>query len=340
MWGFRIASRPEAGAGHLGRCLPLAIALGEPAVMFLDPTGPEPIFASRIGFPVRRERANESCDELAAAARCGEVQAAIMDSYAISASDVSALASTTFVAEIDDGTASGRGHLILRPGWNADDKARPASAKVAGGPQLRLIDPVFSDAPIRAPRSVGARRCLLINFGARDSRNATGQVLTALEPILSGFELTTVVLGEIAPHRQALARKYAGHSTVVFSAPSSAAEMKRLYDSHDLAVGGGGVGLAERLAAGIPTVAISIASNQDAGVNAAIAADAAISGGDFQQFDADALRRIVSSCAADGGLRNRISAKGREFVDGLGTARAAHLLHAEFQNWRRSRVSI
>jgi spore coat polysaccharide biosynthesis predicted glycosyltransferase SpsG len=340
-WGFRVASRPEAGAGHLSRCLALADALGGNVAMFLDPTGPDPAFATRLTRTQRREAAPERCDELLAALRNDDVQAAVMDSYALDGATIREIAGQAFTVSIDDEHGIVNSHLSIRPSLvPAPSAAGVNGGRILSGGQYALLDKAFAAVPISPPPLAGQRPRLLVSFGARDSKNVTGLVLGALESEFAKMERITVVLGEAAPHRADLLARYAGYSPVAFAAPPSAQAMRALCDDHDFYLGAGGVGLLERMASGLPGIVMSVAANQDANESAAVNAGAAISGGLLRDFDPAALRTLLVRSLSDGASLARTGAHARDLVDGRGCERAASAMQAAYQAWRGQHVSL
>jgi UDP-2,4-diacetamido-2,4,6-trideoxy-beta-L-altropyranose hydrolase len=220
----------------------------------------------------------------------------------------------------DDAVARG-GHFGLRPGLD-----------------FALLDRVFAEEPSRRPRA-STRGCrLLVSFGARDSKNVTGAVLEALAPVLDNFEQVTVILGRDAPNRAALETGYA--AAVAFASPVTADETRSLLTDHDLAIGAGGVGLLERMAAGLPGIVISIAENQDGNASAAVGAGAALSGGPIGNLNPSALCALVGELLGDPARLDRMAACGRSLVDGRGAGRAVQAMQTAYQAWRSTHVSL
>jgi ribosomal protein S18 acetylase RimI-like enzyme len=103
-------------------------------------------------------------------------------------------------------------------------------------------------------------------------------------------------------------------------------EMVRIMLSADLAIGAGGTGMWERCALGLPSVSISLAPNQDAGVQSLAALGATVDAGRVQQLTKARLSKQVGSLVADADLRREMGERAWQLIDGRGAIRVAHAI--------------
>jgi UDP-2,4-diacetamido-2,4,6-trideoxy-beta-L-altropyranose hydrolase len=334
-WGFRVSSRPEAGAGHFTRCLALAEALHDDVTIFLDPSGPDLNLEQRVAFPIIREAANAQCERLQSEVRACRVQAAVIDDYAVSRDLISEIARRVFTVTIKDGApVNGESQFVIRPNLLSREVSRRNTAEVVGG-EYALLDKAFGRPPI-ATRRLDGRLRLLVSFGSRDSKNITGLVLAAIGDLFAAFEHITVVLGRTAPHRATLCGQYKQVSVVRFQSPNDGLSTRLLFENHDLAIGAAGVGLLERMAAGLPSIVMPIAENQVGNAIAAFEAGAAIYGGSISDFDSRKLVALLTNAIANPILLKHVAHRGRNLVDGHGAERAAKAMSEAYARWQNS----
>lgn len=204
------------------------------------------------------------------------------------------------------------------------------------GPRFCLLAPEF-----RALREAGRERDggikqILIFFGGADPENATGKALRALEPLLVQENLAAhVVAGSLNPHLESL-------RAAVTSVPGATLHvdtprMAELTQAADLAIAAGGMAAWERCCLGLPTVALMIAENQRAGLEALGAAGHALYLGDAKTVSADALESAVANLLQNPDQVRQLSRSAAAVVDGLGTDRVARRLLAPEIRLRRAR---
>ena len=157
------------------------------------------------------------------------------------------------------------------------------------GLDYALVDPQFV---AQGARAVGGEVAnVLVSFGQRDSNNATGVALDALtlQGGGKGFSVT-VALGRSAPHVSAVKDRVAGMHGVALEVD---ADMNRCYSKADLVIGGGGVGLLERMAQGLPSVTVTLADNQRGQITLCAGAGGTIDGGFAGDLVAENLASIM-----------------------------------------------
>jgi len=329
---------PEAGGGHVMRCLSLARALvdrGAACAMVCTPAVARVLDAFAGGWIERLPVPDGPLHRLVDAGRDHAVRwaadAAVVDHYRLSADQERRLAVP--IAAIDD--LADRAHhcgLVIDPslGREAEDYASltPAGARALAGPGYALLAPAYAEArswAIRTRRPDPEPRRLLVSLGLMDLNGITGRVLHALAPHLEGLDIDIVVGGQARslPWLSHLAARDARVRLHV-----DTREMAALIASADIGVGAGGSSTWERAALGLPSISLVLADNQRAltfeldGRGATLAVEAR--GGEFASELAAAFRRLRE----DGELRRRLSETSAALCDGQGAARAAEAVLA------------
>ncbi len=338
---FRADASPDIGHGHVMRCLALADALRVRGAqcMFVCRRGGDAAAAavSAAGFALHVIDVGDG-DPCADAAATSAALASgsvtdwlVVDHYRLGAAWESALSGQVgAVMAIDD--LADRPHacrLLLDQNWHDYPAARYAGLLPPGcdtlfGPAWALLRAEFADARAARPARRDPRHRVLVCFGGGDAPNATGQVLQALKPLASRFELD-VVVGAGNPHQQAL-RDLCGclpSASLTIGAGDVASRMA----AADLFIGAGGTMTWERACLGLPGITMAIADNQLALSRRLAAVGEGI---DLGSLSPDALARLpaaVETMLADAeGLQTMGEALARR-CDGLGAARVAERLY-------------
>lgn len=323
-WLIRAASGPKSGAGHVSRCLALARALprGDTTVFVLDRgAGGWAATLAMAGFATAYEG-----DEPG-----GPYRAAILDVYdRLDEYAERYREAAAFLVAIDDfGAPPASANLVVHP---AADLAGDTIAGVVAlcGPTYALINRDFAVAFRQRDGSV---QRIAVGFGMLDPGNATGLVLEALTSAQRkgrSFEVD-ILLAAGSEHERAVraaaapleGRLHIGLTTVL-----------PILSQADLAIGSGGVSLVERLAAGVPTVTVTIAENQRAAVTGFARAGATIDAGSASEIWPEALAAVVEDAIASPERLREISRKGGEIVDGRGPERVVAALLARTSSGR------
>jgi spore coat polysaccharide biosynthesis predicted glycosyltransferase SpsG len=317
-WAFRVSSRPEVGAGHMMRCLALAEQMRGSVSFFIDSEESWRDRLERAGFLWRLEDAPGRVDRVGAALSRGEVGGVVLDGYEFEPASVRMLSRAGFTVQIVDDEEVSEAALAVRPGLDATTPERALS-----GPAYALLGRAYEHAHARALARSAAEDVerLLVCFGAHDSGDATGKTLTALAALPDRPEVV-VVLGGRAPHLQAIraqARRF-GRVTVMADVDDTSA----LSESCDLAIGGGGQALLERMCCGLPSIVMTQAANQEPNARAAAAAGAAAWA---RSLDGpEGLSATTMRLLSDGAARRRIRDAGLALVDGRGAKRCARAI--------------
>jgi UDP-2,4-diacetamido-2,4,6-trideoxy-beta-L-altropyranose hydrolase len=216
--------------------------------------------------------------------------------------------------------------LIIAPGLapNSMGKAGVLSGRVLAGLDYALVGPRFRLASSRQVPELATN--IVVSFGLRDSLNATGLVLDALAllpQVRDGIASVTVALGASAPHISNVREQVRGLKR---GACVIDADMATCYAAADLAIGGGGLGLLERMAMGVPSVSITLAENQRQQIALCAARGGTLDAGHVKDLQASDLAATISSLLRSREQRTVVSKRAQEAVDGLGAARCARAM--------------
>ena len=329
---------PEAGGGHVMRCLSLARALmdrGAACAIVETPEVGRVLDAFAAPGIERLAAGGGRLHELVGAARdhAGRWRAhvVVVDHYGLAAGQEQFLGAV--IAVIDD--LADRAHrcgLLIDPslGRNARDYERltPAGARILTGPAYALLSPVYAQA--RAEILAGRRpdippRRLLVSLGLMDLKGITGRVLHLLEPQLDGLQIDVVVGGQAGslPWLRRLASRDPRLRVHV-----DTVRMASLIGEADVGVGAGGSSTWERAALGLPSLSVILADNQRALALELDRRGACLAVETAGASLAEALTSAFGRLLEDGALRRRLSESSAAVCDGQGAARAAEAVLA------------
>lgn len=323
-WGFRVASAPDAGAGHMRRCLSLAAAMQQPGTFFLDPGSSWTDMLDTAGIPWVMEKKPNDVTCTMHAVQSGEIQNVVFDSYGISSVHVDTVTQAAFCVEFMDTIESMRTQSAISAGLLACDAPQPNHLC---GPAYALLASPYKDAHKFArsgARSVGKLKRVLVTMGGYDSVNATGFILTALDQASAQFEMT-VVLGPQALHFDEVC-KQVEQTDKATELVTGADDLSQLMLGHDLVILAGGVTLLEAACCGTPAITLPFADNQIAQTIEAERQGLSISAGEFKSIRENDFTALIDSIALDPKRRQHMRDKGLDLIDGLGSERVAAAL--------------
>ena len=314
VWAFRVASRPEVGGGHVARCLTLARSLGhldQRVIFVLDDDGWawEPMIAEAGHACVS---ASDACPT--------DVAACLFDGYEFDERTVLPWRERARViaALVDDMPIPAWADIAIAPSVKPADIC-DSEVEVLAGLDYAIVDPGFAAGRQRVVRDNAEN--VLVSFGQRDSKNATDLALDALEPLgRDNGMAVTVALGQHALHLSAVADRVAAMPSAALEVD---ADMKGFYSRADLVVGGGGIGLLERMAQGLPSVSVTLADNQRRQIELCAHSGGTVDAGQLEDLNATRLLEIISPLLHSGNRRAAMSAAARQAVDGAGAGRCA-----------------
>jgi spore coat polysaccharide biosynthesis predicted glycosyltransferase SpsG len=302
---FRCDGDDQIGAGHVARCIPLAKALAQLGwrVSFVG------AYAGLAGWLLARAEIHTCAADLEAP--CGVLaeryDTAILDSYSIPSASICDLARTLPVVTLAEANRCPKQGVLLDYHL---DRTEPPGAYLLAGPSFAPIDPAYAGVGHAAAKI----RKILVTVGAsRRARPLPAQIALTVSSAFPDAEI--VIAGGAQSETNSAQIPRAIHL------PTPSALVDVLPDI-DLAVTAAGLTSYELLCAGIPQVAIAIASNQRRVVRCLRDHDLApcldLTSGDSLTDLPAALERL-----RDPRLRRRLSERGRGTFDGQGARRAA-----------------
>jgi len=330
---FRTTAGKQIGFGHLRRCLTLAGELrraagaASPICFWVDSDPAAVAVAVAAGFEARLLSGPEP-DATAACLEANEVGTLVVDSYAVAPASFSAWRRRVGSLVVVDDLADRQ--LDVDVVVNGSPHAAQLSyrtgpgAQLLLGPRYALLRPHFRDLPARRAAPRVAR--VLVTLGGADPQSSTAAVVEAVQRALPAAALD-VVIGPLFGPVPDLERRAAGDPRRL-RLHRGIDDLSALMSAVDLAVSGGGQTLYELAASGVPTVALSLADNQEPNI-AALSGVSLLSAGRLREAAVDRFDRVEEGCrqlAADPALRERMSDAGRSLIDGQGAARVAEVI--------------
>lgn len=320
---------PDAGLGHLQRCLGLAKAIRDLGVECIFSPSAHAVATERIsieGFPVVTGSALDGFDVAITVAAEAACSALIIDSYRLAPSALASMREAgLFVVAIDDLAAfpfisdvviNGAIHAPTLPYVSAG-----SDTTFLLGTSFLLTAQAFSLLPVRSrDGDVGS---VLITLGGSDPSSLTGRIIRATEVLPRDVHLD-VVVGPFMDARPIEKAAAACRHDVTLIDGASAVGVYDAVRRADVAVCGGGQTSYELAAAGVPCVGIEVASNQSGSIRGLANAGSLLFAGSANggRVPAEFTSCLVRLAAAPA-LRRSMSIEGRRLVDGRGAIRAA-----------------
>jgi UDP-2,4-diacetamido-2,4,6-trideoxy-beta-L-altropyranose hydrolase len=302
---FRCDGNDQIGAGHVARCLPLAMALAQLGwtASFVG------AYEGLAGWLLARAEAHPHAPD--PDAPCGipvdRYDAAIVDSYAIAPASICRLAQALPVVTLAEANRCATRGVLLDYHL---DRTDACTADLLAGPSFAPLDPAFAGAG-RAGLEVD--KILVTVGGSRRARVLLVQIASVASSAFPGADIM------LAAGAQSETNDPGVRCAIELPMPSS------LVDSLpdiDLAITAAGLTAYELTCAGVPQVAIALTANQRRVVEGLRSRDLALcldlTSGDSLADLVPALRRL-----RDRGLRRRLSERGMRVFDGHGAQRAA-----------------
>lgn len=345
---FRVDASNQTGIGHLMRCIALADALKSRGAhtrficrhltdslqTLLDQKGHEfqRLEASQIEYPTGPfkhshwlgvSQGQDALDTLSALAGTSW-DWLIVDHYALDSRWESMLRqSAKRILVIDD--LADRVHdcdILLDQNLYADSETRyldkvPVHCKMFLGPGYALLRDEFHQWRERVKPRKGPVKRILVFFGGVDADNYTVQAIHALANIDRQCIQVDVVIGAQHPNRSEIEAACDAHR---FRCHVQATCMAELMAAADLAIGAGGSTSWERCCLGLPALTLCMADNQRQLISDA-AAEGLLYAPDPSNEPARAMEHHAVALISNESLRQAISRKGMQTVDGRGVLR-------------------
>lgn len=323
---------PAIGFGHLMRCITLAKAVAasgrlRPRIaMSRDSDGS---LAARHGIELVRTGGSASAGD----AVSGEVMEVadsrhgpiLLDDYRVDAEDLSKLRDEGYaVAMMEDGRRLETYicHLVIDSAPDAaqlDYRGTPETKFCLGTKYFPLREE-FVAGVSSSPLSAEIREVAL-TFGGSDADDFTAKLLRAILPISGGWSIKVVLGPAYAGTAENVA---AGQENV--RVHRAVDNMAAVLADTDLVIAGSGGTALEVAFLGRPMAIVAMAPNQLPITNALDRAGAALSLGDWREFDPAAAADRIAALARDGARRIDMARRASALIDGKGAARIADLL--------------
>ncbi|TAK64078.1 UDP-2,4-diacetamido-2,4,6-trideoxy-beta-L-altropyranose hydrolase [Methylobacter sp.] len=352
---FRCDASIQIGSGHVMRCLTLANSLHEKGaeVTFVCREHPGHLFDQIESSPHKLLRlpASTSSSEgrLAHALWLGKTQEQdarqtaealstlsvadwlIVDHYAFDIEWETAMrASTKRIMVIDD--LANRAHdcdVLLDQNLHCNMEARyekllPVYCKKLLGPKYALLRPEFKAARSNLKVRDGNIKRVVVFFGGSDPNNETGKTLRAIKQLNRADFAVDVIVGATNPNQEEVTGLSAQLSEA--SLYRQISNMAEVMAKADLAIGAGGGTMWERCCLGLPSIVISVASNQQSGCEAMARLGATLYLGEAGNVDIALLEGALRVALSSSWLLISMGEEGKTLVDGQGVERVTKRL--------------
>ena len=203
------------------------------------------------------------------------------------------------------------------------------------GPRWALLRPEFSflKEPIHAQDLTPGSSHVLVSLGGADAQGYALQVLEVLGECGFRSDTVTVVAGARNPHALALAQQC---HALGFAFLNSTQAMAQLMARSDWAIGAGGVSLLERCTMGLPSITLPIAPNQWPGVQAADAHGAVIAVNPEAPSFRERLRQAIQIMQTSAERLKKMALVGRAVCDANGARRVVDVLQTSALTLRQA----
>jgi UDP-2,4-diacetamido-2,4,6-trideoxy-beta-L-altropyranose hydrolase len=312
--GARIAIRCDggaaAGAGHVGRCRPIALA-------FRD-AGFEPTFVGRLdglaawlaessGLPVSGPSSENPCG-----VDPTEYDAALVDLYGVPSGEVCELARVLPMATLGEAARCPTAGVLID--YHLDRSEREDGPQLLAGSSYAPVDPRFATIE----PSYGTVASVLVTLGGSEIARAYGVPL--ITTVAAAFPAAELIVAGGLPVPDGVAT----------TRPEGPVMLVDLAREVDLAITASGMTAYELACAGVPFVAVIIADNQvRVGRALELAGVAPVLDG-RAGVDSRVLHDIIEDLRPVA-VRRSMAEAGRRVIDGHGAARVASGLA---ERWR------
>lgn len=141
------------------------------------------------------------------------------------------------------------------------DNLVPSHCKKLLGPDYLLLRPEFREARKKLKKKDGTVKRILIFLGGADPMNITEKAIKAFLMLERPDIIADVVVGKANPHKERIKALCDKHPNLNYHCQVE--NMAELMLKADLAIGAGGMAAWERCYLKLPTIAVSVAENQE-----------------------------------------------------------------------------
>jgi UDP-2,4-diacetamido-2,4,6-trideoxy-beta-L-altropyranose hydrolase len=328
---IRVDGGKDMGTGHLMRCIALGegfVDNGGEVVFIINSNEDVASIIERIkskGFVVKCVE-NGGIEETLKALEEEAPERVVMDGYHFTVEDheaVKALGCTLMVIDDFANLDYYNADIILNQNYGADkfNYKTGADTKVLLGPEYALLRSEFCKDKGYERTFPDVAKKLLITMGGADPDNYTLKVLRAMSLIEHPLDVR-VVLGSLNSNIESVTAEgeLSRHNVELLCGVD---DMPALMAWADLALSAGGTTTWELAFMGLPSILCIVADNQEGAVNALSTDNVFVSIGWIKDKTLEDIAGAILEMIEDKELRERLSKRGRELVDGLGGKRVA-----------------
>lgn len=191
------------------------------------------------------------------------------------------------------------------------------------GPEFALLRPEFIQARLQRQQTGKCVERVLLFFGADPPNVTTALLITLSHPDFDHLKVD-VVLSAGSIHRDAVAKAVAKHPNARLHIQTE--EISALMIESDLCIGAGGVSMLERLCVGLPSLVVTIASNQERSSLELFREGYLVWHTTSENLDLEQLHAALENAVARPFLLEAIAKKGMELVTGSGARIVAEFI--------------
>jgi len=195
----------------------------------------------------------------------------------------------------------------------------PPSCTKLLGPKYALLRPEFKEARSNLKVRDGNVRRIFVFFGGSDPTNETGKALKAIQQTKRPDIAIDVIVGAANPHQEEIANLCSTLPKAKLHRQIN--NIAELMMEADLAIGAGGGTVWERCCLGLPTIVLSISSNQNPSCKAIASIGAILYLGEGNKIDADLIESALKISLSATYLMESLGGLGLAVVDGRGVDR-------------------
>jgi UDP-2,4-diacetamido-2,4,6-trideoxy-beta-L-altropyranose hydrolase len=198
----------------------------------------------------------------------------------------------------------------------------PSYCNVLAGPRFALLRTEFADLHLKAKARNGPVKRVLVFLGGSDAGDFTTLTIRALSMTTLVFVRVDIVIGSQHPNPKGIEQEC---KRLGFFFHVQTRDIATLMAEADLCIGSGGSACWERCCLGLPTLTLTVASNQhqlvhDAGLEGFLHAP------EFDPENLEEFARHIEVFAASPLFRECLSRRGLALVDGHGANRVLRAL--------------
>lgn len=214
-----------------------------------------------------------------------------------------------------------------------DDRV-PATCRKLLGPRYAMVHPKFAEQAARQTDRDGQVRRILACVGGVDPKNVLPTLVESWASLASPRPALDVVVGSCSPNLALLQHQCGAVSGCTLHVQSD--RMAELMARADLMLCAAGTINWERCCLSLPAVLTQVASNQHENIRLLTRARTGLSIGDAEDLADFPLRNLLQRLVERPSLLRRLGRRGKRLVDGRGAYRVAIAMSADSVSLRRA----